>query len=71
MWRIPPIVEDGLDMARAGVRQELWRSLRPGGTAATALALAQGRRDLYLMLHKHARTRPDAVAVRDESIGWR
>ncbi|MCK6506708.1 AMP-binding protein [Myxococcota bacterium] len=66
MWRIPPIVEDGLDMARAGVRQELWRSLRPGGTAATALALAQGRRDLYLMLHKHARTRPDAVAVRDE-----
>ena len=67
MPALGPTVEDCFDMARAGMLGGLWRSLRPGGTAATALALAQGRRDLYLMVHKHARTRPDAVAARDEA----
>lgn len=66
------LLEDAVDMAGASLRRGLWRSLRPGGTVTTALALAQGRRDLFLMVHKHARTRPEAVAVRDEvrTLTW-
>jgi acyl-CoA synthetase (AMP-forming)/AMP-acid ligase II len=70
--QIPALIEDALDIVRVSLGHRLLRGLRPGGLVRLLKPLAQGRRDLYMLQARHARERPDQLALADDlqSLSW-
>jgi len=69
---LPPLLQDGLELARTGLASGIWRAMRPRPTLRLLLDLAQGRRDFYAAVAKYARERPQVIAVRDDTqaLSW-